>query len=325
LSVVDSEWAADRQASGLASGEGLISAINDPESDCDKSDISDQSPDADKRLMVVEPEFSRVLRVCRREGNTLSSVIRQAWDGDTLRVMTRHQPLKASGAHISVVAHITEEELSRELTDTDTLNGFANRFLWVVVRRSKRLPFGGQFQREDIAPITRRLAASAADARHAGRVEMSAAARRLWEWAYDGLSADAGGLYGAAIGRAEPQVMRLALVYALSTSSPVIDEEHLAAALEAWRYSDASSRYLFGGSTGDAVADRIARFLATRDGASRTEIRDLFDRHIRGDRIAAALDVLERAGIAVRADRRASGGRPTEYWRSCSQSGAAGP
>ena len=75
-------------------------------------------------------------------------------DGDTLRVMTRHQPLKASGAHISVVAHITEEELGRELTDTDTLNGFANRFLWVVVRRSKRLPFGGQFQREDIAPIT---------------------------------------------------------------------------------------------------------------------------------------------------------------------------
>ena len=86
---------------------------------------------------------------------------------------------------------------------------------------------------------------------------MSVAARRLWEWAYDRLSSDAGGLYGAAIGRAEPQVMRLALVYALSMGSPVIDEEHLAAALEAWRYSDESARYLFGASTGDPVADRI--------------------------------------------------------------------
>jgi hypothetical protein len=316
----------------LASGEGLISAINDSDNDadtdCDKSDQSDQSlgedEAADTRLMVVEPEFSRVLRVCRREGNTLSSVIRQSWDGDTLRVMTRHQPLKASGAHISIVAHITEEELGRELTDTDTLNGFANRFLWIVVRRSKRLPFGGQFHQEDIAPITRRLRRAAVDARHRGRVEMSGAARGIWERAYDWLSSDAGGLYGAAIGRAEPQVMRLALVYALSMESPVIDEEHLAAALEAWRYCDDSARYLFGGATGDQVADRIARFLVSRfpRAASRTEIRDLFDRHVRGERISAALDVLAARGVAARCDSEQGGGRPAEYWRACSQNGA---
>jgi hypothetical protein len=47
----------------------------------------------EKRGFIVEPEFARVLRAMSREGNTLSSVIRQAWDSDRLRVMTK-TPLK---------------------------------------------------------------------------------------------------------------------------------------------------------------------------------------------------------------------------------------
>ena len=63
----------------------------------------------DKRLLVVEEEFSAVLRVAGRDGNTLSEVIRRAWDVRDLRVMTRKCPLRASGAHISILGHITME------------------------------------------------------------------------------------------------------------------------------------------------------------------------------------------------------------------------
>ncbi|MBI4512277.1 MAG: hypothetical protein HY698_21770 [Deltaproteobacteria bacterium] len=39
----------------------------------------------DKRLLVIETEFARVLQVHTREGNTLSDIIRQAWDVLPLR------------------------------------------------------------------------------------------------------------------------------------------------------------------------------------------------------------------------------------------------
>jgi hypothetical protein len=34
----------------------------------------------DKRLLVFQPEFANTLPVCMREGNTLSAIIREAWD-----------------------------------------------------------------------------------------------------------------------------------------------------------------------------------------------------------------------------------------------------
>ena len=89
-----------------------------------------------------------------REGNTLSPVLRQAWEGATLRTMTKGTPAKATGAHVSIVAHITAEELRQKLSATETLSGFANRFLWVCAKRSKSLPRGGrQIEWRDSAQV----------------------------------------------------------------------------------------------------------------------------------------------------------------------------
>jgi hypothetical protein len=38
-------------------------------------------------------------------------LIREAWDTGTLTTLTKNSPLCATGAHISIIAHITEEEL----------------------------------------------------------------------------------------------------------------------------------------------------------------------------------------------------------------------
>ena len=119
---VDEVWARERVMGGLASGEGLIAAVAD----------GPEGP-LDPRLLVVEEEFSRTLAAASREGSTLSAIIRQAWDTGNLRVMTRHQPLRASGAHVSILAHSTVEDIRRRLTDTDVMNGFANRNLFAVV------------------------------------------------------------------------------------------------------------------------------------------------------------------------------------------------
>ena len=60
-------------------------------------------------------------------------------------------------AHVSIVGHITKAELLRHLTETEAANGFANRFLWLMVRRSKKLPFGGEWYKVETASLVKRL------------------------------------------------------------------------------------------------------------------------------------------------------------------------
>src|SRR5262249_53961795 len=105
----------------------------------------------DKRLLVVESEFASPLCVMKREGNTLSSLLRLAWETGSLRSMTKNSPARATGAHISVIGHITRTELCRHLDETETANGFGNRILWVCARRSKVLPEGGSLEKVDLA------------------------------------------------------------------------------------------------------------------------------------------------------------------------------
>ena len=91
----------------------------------------------DKRLLVIESEFGSTLRVLEREGNTLSAQMRQAWDSGTLRVLTKTKAARATDAHVSILGHITREELLKYMNQTEQANGFANRILWTSARRSK--------------------------------------------------------------------------------------------------------------------------------------------------------------------------------------------
>ena len=119
----------------------------------------------DKRLLVVETELVSAFKVAARDGNTLSPVIRQAWETGTLRTLTRNNPLTATDAHISIIGHIPAEELLRHLTSTEIANGFANRFLWFTVRRSRLLPDGGNFDPAIRAGFVQRVRAAISSAR----------------------------------------------------------------------------------------------------------------------------------------------------------------
>ena len=111
----------------------------------------------DKRLLVYEAEFSSILKVAGREGNILSEILRKAWETGNLRNTVKNNPMKATGAHIAIIGHITIDELQRTLTTTDAANGFGNRFLWLCVRRSKLLPDGGAFHTVNFNPLLTKL------------------------------------------------------------------------------------------------------------------------------------------------------------------------
>jgi hypothetical protein len=318
--AVDRDWSAGRIQNGLSSGEGLIWAVRDPiekiEPVKDKGVIKgyqqvvvDPGID-DKRLLVQESEFASILKVTRRDGNTLSTVVRDAWDSGVLRAMTKNTPARATGAHISIAGHITKEELLRCMNDVEGFNGFANRFLWLCVKRSKLLPEGGQ--PVDLAPYVERLSGAVKFATTAGRMARDEGATRLWAKVYEELATPHDGLFGAVTSRAEAQVLRLSMLYALLDASVVIRSEHLRAAKALWRYAEDSARYIFGGSTGDPLADKVLSIV--RDGPVTTkEIHDKTHRRLGAKDISGALERLKGAGL-ICSKQIATGGRPAELW-----------
>jgi Protein of unknown function (DUF3987) len=263
----------ERIEGGLSSGEGLIDRVRDPS---EENDIP-----VDKRLLIVESELASALKVIERQGNTLSPVLRAAWDGTPLSTLTRNNRARATETHVSLIGHITIEELRRRLDATEAANGFGNRFLWICVRRSKLLPDGGTPPQHDLNELATRLRRALDRARCTGCVSRDPHARDLWHEIYPSLTHGLAGLAGTLTSRAEAQVTRLSLAYALLDEADAIAEQHLRAALALWEYSTRSVTHIFGDSTGNPDGDTILRALrVTPNGLTRTEIRDLFGRNL---------------------------------------------
>jgi hypothetical protein len=129
---------------------------------------------------------------------------------------------------------------------------------------------------------------------------MTPEARTVWRKVYPRLSEGTGGLHGAATARAEAQCLRLALVYALLDCQSEIDHYHLGAALAVWDFCDRTAQFVFGTTLGNSIADENMRrlTLARQEGLTRTQIRDLFQRHVSAEKIDVVLDLLLQWGRA---------------------------
>jgi hypothetical protein len=323
---VEPEWRQDRISYGLSSGEGLIWAVRDPIEETKpirekgrytgqyETYIANHGED-DKRLLVIESEFANVLKVMAREGNTLSPVIRCAWDSGDLKTMVKNSPAEATKAHISIVGHITRDELRRLLTQTESANGFANRFCWLAVKRSKCLPDGGAIHTVNFEDVVAQLQSAVDYAKDFVEIFRDPEAKNLWRDVYPRLSEAQPGMSGAVTGRAEAQVMRLSAIYALLDKSRLIRPEQHRAAMAVWKYCEESARWIFGTSTGDRNADKILVALRhAPNGMTKTEISvEVFNRHASSADVDEALRLLHGLNMAsYRAE--SSGGAPIQRW-----------
>ena len=296
--------------SGLTSGAGLVWQVRDPsDGETPASNIEN-----DKRLLVIESEFGGVLRVCQRKENDLSAVIRDSWDGKCLRSLAKQQPAKATHPHINIIGHVTREELRATLSKIDMSNGFANRILWYCVKRSKLLPDGGQLHLKNLSGLADRIKSAVTFGQASGRMARTDSARKIWHNVYGPLTSPRPGILGQVTTRAEAQVLRLSMLYALLDESNEIDKPHVEAALAVWRYSEASARWAFGASLGNRGADEI--LLALREvapqGLSSTELSALFNRNKSASEIRDAIGILTRYGLIRRESaERGTRGRPS--------------
>jgi len=321
--LAEASWSKRVRYGGMSSGEGLIWAVRDARWErqavrekgrvVDYQDVCVDDGEPDKRLLVVEEEFANLLAVMKREGNTVSPVVRQAWDHGNLAPMTKNVRICATGAHISLVGHVTRDELRARIDDVAMVNGFANRFLWLAVRRAKLLPWGGGLTDEGVGFLSGELGNAIAFASSLDAMALDTEARDLWESIYRRLSEGKPGLLGAALARAEPQVLRLSLCYALMDRSDVVRAEHLLAAVAVWDYVEASAKWIFGDMTGDPVTDTLISALrqAAEAGLDGTQLHAIFNRNQSAGRIKQVLDgLIARGCVTPKTEETGERGRP---------------
>jgi len=298
FTVADRRFVTERILGGFGSGESVVDGVADGE---------------DHRLLVVEPEWARILSVGRREGSTLSPLLRQAWDGDRLAVRSRSGgSVVADGAHIGVLGHVTVEELRAKLTETEMANGFANRHLFALVKRSRLLPSGGNLDEETVDALGHKTRAALESARSVGRLVRTPEAEERWAELYYEMAADTpGGLLEAVIARDAAQVLRLSVLYSLCQLSRQIDVGAVEAAWAVWSYCRQSAAVIFGDASGNPVADRLLSALrdAGPDGLDGREMHQALSGHASRNEMKAAVDYLvSRGQVATRTEE--TGGRP---------------
>jgi hypothetical protein len=299
-----------RVLSGLSSGEGLIELVRDPNGDDPGAKNFDEGV-YDKRLLIVEQEFSGVLAVAERQGSILARVLREAWDGDVLRTLSRHSPLQASGAHVVVVGHVTPGEFRIKLKEAQIVGGTVNRFIPIASRRTQFLADGGNIPEDLCAEFSQYLAV----VQPWGKRLMSRSpdAEKLWSKSYPDLRRSRpDGHVAQMLARAAPQVMRIALAYSLVNTHAAIEYEDLKAALALWQYAEDTASWMFGEVVEHGDLDGLIGFITEGGAAGRTR-SEINTKHYRGNKpateITVALGQLMRDGRIRQETIKQSNGR----------------
>jgi histone H3/H4 len=316
----DSYWADRCQSPNLTSGEGVIDALRDAVTKFEQkkgggpNDVEEVVLDwgvSDKRLLITCAEWVAALRAASRESSTLSQTLREAWDGKTLRTMAKNTPRTATDPHLSIIAHVTRQELIKALRDADIYGGLFNRCLFVLSERARLLPHGGDL--DDLHEILEPIKARIEFARGVGRMVRSDAADRLWEREYERLTTATGSdLISAVLSRAEAQTLRLSMLMALAAGRATIEASDLEAALDLWRYSEASARAVFAGDN-DALFDRLHVLIHETPGITRSALHKKVGWKVPAPTFLGTLSRLQAIGLA-RSEAVKTGGRPTEKW-----------
>jgi hypothetical protein len=307
-------WNAQR-VGGLSTGEGLIGKVADKKKT--DEDGNEEIIRVEKRLYVVEEEFSKILAQLRRDGNILSQILRESFDSGNLSVLTRNNPLQAFGAHIAITGHITPEELLDRFNHIEMANGFGNRFLWFVVKSDKVLPRCEPIPDkifQEFAPHVRAIANNTKQ-----HIPLASASMGKWEKEiYPALREDKPGFAGALVARGSSMVLRLALIYFLldppsKGGGQGIEPIHLDSALAVWRYCEESAQILFRSRAGTFLGDKILELLANGR-MTKDALNDHFSPKQKAE-AGGVLASLEMAGL-IRKEivKKPGGGRPATLW-----------
>jgi len=271
-----------RELSALATGEGLIYQVRDPAPVADDKDGDNDfrgDPGVhDKRLLCNISEFAGVLAQARREGATISTVLRDAFDGGILTIPTKTSFNEATDSHIVVVGSMPETEIVKCLTSTDITNGLANRFPMFYSVRTKTVPNPKPTDPDLMRDFAQHVASALWEAVSVGQIALSSDAEFYWRELYMRMEEKAHPAEVASLlGRQSLYTLIFAALLALLNRKRVIGIDQLAAA-EAWmEFWEQTTLFVFSSSERKeravkmaALKDEIVEAIATLGGSDVT-------------------------------------------------------
>jgi len=303
----------------FSSGEGIIYAIRDATTRWNPKTQTETIIDngvEDKRIFVLDEEFGGMLANTRREGNTLSMVIRQAWDSGSFDPLTKNNKITATGGHVGWISHITLQELLSKLDQSEVFNGFANRILWVCAKRQKLVPDPLPMPQSELESIQRHLLNILSRVGHGYEIKLGAEAKEAWGCTYyPKLTRDRPGLIGCVTNRGEAQALRLAMIYCLLDGETIITLDHLESGIAFWNYCFQSARHIFHGKQTDNRTQTIFEALQKAGALTGREIYGLFKNNISKEGLEAALAELMTSGQVIIEKQKNKKGAPTKLYR----------
>jgi hypothetical protein len=312
--------------------------IHDGISTIEKGEVVEITPPIlDKRLLITETEFSNIPQQARRTGNTLTSRLRDSFDGKPLMPPTKQNRIGCKEPHICIRAGITPYELLDLLEQRDIANRFLNRFLVFWAERERIEPFPQttadrivQALAEDLIDVILFAKGNYPRESKTRQITATPKARDLFAHEYRAVYAKRTSTERimALAARHRVYAWRFAHVFALTDLTAVIDEKHMEAAIAWTRYSRASLEFIFNSEAGardaektQALASKILEFLRTQPaGATATEISGHFNRHVSAAELNAALkELIDSAPrvVEMKTDcTQSATGRPPKIYRA---------
>ncbi|WDU48701.1 DUF3987 domain-containing protein [Taylorella equigenitalis] len=298
-----------RVSGGLSTGEGIVNLIHDgiKNNDPKKKEEWELPPIDDKRLWVVESEFNNIFTQSQRSGNSLIDTLRTLWDGIELAPLTKTNKIGVRNPHINIMGHITPYELRNNLTSNNSANGLASRFMIFYADRSKsvQIPKSNTESfnkyKHKLVEIINYVEASDFTKYDQIEVTMNEEANSLYKTYYDEIDGqEYSEKLDPMLGRRLATLQRLAMLFALTDMTNIINANHIEAA-KCWiDYWTSSIEYLF--ETGKQqeelektiqLSNCIKDYLKDNGQATRTQIStDVFKKNLSKDYLDKALNFL---------------------------------
>ncbi|HIF5970590.1 TPA: DUF3987 domain-containing protein [Vibrio parahaemolyticus] len=230
---------------GLSTTEGIVNELRD---DTETKNGGVIKGVADKRLCVIEEEFSNIFIKCRSKNSNLSSTIRQLFDGKSISPLTKHDRISCTAPHVSINGHMTPEEFLEEVSNKDLSNGLINRFVTILGIAKEAIPFPNDVDEETVETLASELSDALSWCNSKQRtLEMSECCREIWPKEYKRLTTlgPKGSIEANLMVRAPHYALIISGLFAALDKSCILTEKHLRAALAWIDYWHDSIRYLF--------------------------------------------------------------------------------
>lgn len=333
MDTIDASFTDDRTTTALDSGQGLLRKITDPVYVVDKSgrEVLTIEGSDDKRVIYVEEELGQLFYKMMSQ-DKVEKMVTKAWDSGVLETLTKHESMRCSKPHVSIIGHITPDELYDRLEKRLVDNGFSNRWLYALIKPTQIIDLepqpheltGGFELAVEIGKKVREVATDPSAGEFRLDEEATGLFRETSRFMYDHRPT---GAMEKQVVRWRSQMFKLALIHAALDGTRTITAEHYAAARAVWAYNARSARAFFGGMTGNSHADKfLAMWKAIEfDELTLTDVSDMFSKNLAAVKRDAMLNQLQRDGILTveRGDAGPNGGRPPHLVRYVGQHAGA--